>query len=110
MFSPVQLLKLSKPLRHSCPQNQPLVQNTERIEYKIMSLTYNTLQSSQPSCLRQLFPIQPPTCSSKPSSSTLALLRPSVTSSQKCVSIRSIAIHVAAPSFEETPPVLATNI
>src|SRR6218665_3728158 len=34
----------------------------ERIEYKVISLTYNTLQSSQPSYLglRQLFTIQPP--------------------------------------------------
>src|SRR6218665_58621 len=32
----------------------------QRIEYKVISLTYNTLQSSQPSYLRQLFTIQPP--------------------------------------------------
>src|SRR6218665_3448008 len=34
----------------------------ERIEYKVISLTYmySTLQSSQPSYLRQLFTIQPP--------------------------------------------------
>src|SRR6218665_3855513 len=33
----------------------------ERIEYKVISLTYNTLQSSQPSLYqRQLFTIQPP--------------------------------------------------
>src|SRR6218665_1615079 len=31
----------------------------QRIEYKVTSLTYNTLQSSQPSYLRQLFTIQP---------------------------------------------------
>jgi len=63
----------------------------ERIEYKIISLTYNTLQTSQPSYLRQLFTIQPlrPTRSS----SSLTLLRPSVTSSLKC-SNRSIAIAV----------------
>src|SRR6218665_2556847 len=48
----------------------------ERIEYKVISLTYNTLQSSQPSYLRQLFMIQPPR--STRSSSTLTLLRPSV--------------------------------
>src|SRR6218665_1250833 len=63
----------------------------ERIEYKVISLTYNTLQSSQPSYLRQLFTIQPPrsTCSS----STLTLLRPSVTSSLK-FSNRSIIIII----------------
>src|SRR6218665_1563075 len=32
----------------------------ERIEYKVISLTYNTLQSPQPSSLRKLFTIQPP--------------------------------------------------
>src|SRR6218665_631626 len=63
----------------------------ERIEYKVISLTYNTLQSSQPSYLRQLFAIQPPR--STRSSSTLTLLRPSVTSSLK-FSNRSIAVAV----------------
>src|SRR6218665_3997139 len=53
----------------------------EKIEYKVISLTYNTLQSSQSSYLRQLFTIQPPR--STRSSSTLTLLRPSVTSSLK---------------------------
>ena len=61
----------------------------ERIEYKGISLTYNALQSSQPSYLRQLFTIQPPR--STLSSSTLTLLRPSVTSSLK-FSNRSIAV------------------
>src|SRR5688572_3761632 len=52
----------------------------ERIEYKVISLTNNTLQTSQPSYLRQLFTIQPlrPTRSSSSSS-----LSPSVTSSLK---------------------------
>src|SRR6218665_1434369 len=43
----------------------------QQIEYKVISLTYSTLQSSQPSYLRQLFTIQPPR-----SSSTLTLPRP----------------------------------
>ena len=60
----------------------------ERIEYKIISITYNTLQSFQPSYLHQLFTIQPPR--STRSSSTLTLLRPYVTSSLK-FSNRSIA-------------------
>src|SRR6218665_2081557 len=78
----------------------------ERIEYKVISLTYrsNTLQSSQPSYLRQLFTIQRlrPTRSS----STLTLLRPSVTSSLK-FSNRSIALAVSplwnklAPAFRQ---------
>src|SRR6218665_2880233 len=68
----------------------------ERIECKVISLTYNTLQSSQPSYLglRQLFTIQPPR--STRSSSTLTLLRPSVNSTLK-FSNRSIA--VAVPSL-----------
>src|SRR6218665_387473 len=56
-----------------------------------MSLTYNTLQPSQPSYLRQLFTIQPPR--SIRSSSTLTLLRPSVTSSLKFASPPAISVH-----------------
>ena len=74
----------------------------ERIEYKVISLTYNTLQSSQPSYLRQLFTIQPPR--STRSSSTLTLLRPSVTSSLK-FSNRSIAVAVP-PLWNKLPPAL----
>src|SRR6218665_4064937 len=69
-------------------------------EYKVISLTYNTLQSSQPSYLRQLFTIQPPR--STRSSSTLTLLRLSVTSSLK-FSNRSIAVP---PLWNELPPAL----
>src|SRR6218665_2926665 len=47
----------------------------ERIEYKVISFTYNTLPSCQPSYLRQLFTIQIPR--STRSSSTLTLPRPS---------------------------------
>src|SRR6218665_3225187 len=84
-------------LHSNCIRNRicnPLAQNTsspQRIEYKVISLTYNTLQSSQPSYLRQLFTIQPPR--STLSTSTLTLLRPSVTSSLK-FSNRSIAVAV----------------
>src|SRR6218665_2678755 len=73
---------------------------SERIEYKALSLTYNTLQSSQPSYLRQLFTIQSPR--STRCSSTLTLLRPSVTSSLKFAD-RSIAIAVP-PIWNKTPP------
>src|SRR6218665_3831592 len=68
------------------------------VEYKVISLTYNTLQSSQPSYLRQLFTIQPPR-----SSSTLTLLRPSVTSSLK-FSNRSIV--AVPPLWNKLPPAL----
>jgi hypothetical protein len=74
----------------------------ERIEYKVLSLTYNTLQSSQPFYLRQLFTIQPQR--STRSSSALTLLRPSVTSSLK-FSNRSIAIAVP-PLWNKLPPTL----
>src|SRR6218665_2709539 len=63
---------------------------------------YNTLQSSQPSYLRQLFTIQPPR--STRSSSTLTLLRPSVTSTLK-LSNRSIAV-AAPPLWNKLPPAL----
>src|SRR6218665_3001939 len=71
----------------------------ERIEYKVISLTYNMLQSSQPLYLRQLFTIQPPR-----SSSTLTLLRPSVPSSPK-FSNRSIAVAVP-PLWNKLPQAL----
>src|SRR6218665_4109075 len=74
----------------------------ERIGYRVISLTYNTLQSYQPSYLRQLFTIQPPR--STRSSSTLTLLRPSVTSSLK-FSNRSIAVAVP-PLWNKLPPAL----
>src|SRR6218665_2921652 len=77
----------------------------ERIEYKVISLTYNMLQSSQPSYLRQLSTIQPPRSTS--SSSNLTLLRPSVPSSLKFYN-RPTA--VAVPTLEQTPPSIATNI
>src|SRR6218665_2893905 len=46
----------------------------QHIHYKIVSLTYNTLQTSQPSYIRQLLTIQPP--GSTHSSSYLSLSRP----------------------------------
>src|SRR6218665_2200557 len=46
----------------------------ERIHFKVLSLTYNSLQSSQPTYLRELFTIQP--TRSTRSSSCLTLSRP----------------------------------
>src|SRR6218665_3869582 len=71
-------------------------------EYKVISLTYNTLQSSQPSYLRQLFTIQPPR--STRSSSTLTLPRTCVPSSLK-FSNGSIAVAVL-PLWNKLPPAL----
>src|SRR6218665_840704 len=53
----------------------------QRIHYKIVSFTYNTLQTSQPSYIRQLLTIQPP--GSTRSSSYLSLSRPPVSASLK---------------------------
>src|SRR6218665_2235833 len=50
----------------------------ECIHFKVLSLTYNSLQSSQPTFLRKLFTIQP--TRSTRSSSCLTLSRPPVTS------------------------------
>src|SRR6218665_1695683 len=50
----------------------------ERIHSKVLSLTYNSLQSSQPTYLRELFTIQP--TRSTRSSSCLTLSRSQVTS------------------------------
>src|SRR6218665_3894504 len=64
----------------------------QRIHYKIVSLTYNTLQTSQPSYIRLLLTIQPP--GSTRSSSSLS--RPPVLSSLKFCN-RSFAY--AAPAL-----------
>src|SRR6218665_153875 len=66
----------------------------QRIHYKIGSLTYNTLQTSQPSYIRQLLTIQP--TGSTRSSSHLSLSRPPVSSSLKFCN-RSFAY--AAPAL-----------
>src|SRR6218665_3125396 len=50
----------------------------ERIHFKVQSLTYNSLQSSQPTYLRERFTIQP--TRSTRSSSCLTLSRPPATS------------------------------
>src|SRR6218665_2536236 len=66
----------------------------QRIHYKIASLTYNTLQTSKPSYIRQLLTIHPP--GSIRSSSHLSLSRPPVSSSLKFCN-RSFAY--AAPAL-----------
>ena len=81
------------PIHHITPVLKKLhwIKIPERIEYNAISLTYITYQSSQPSYLRQLFTIQH--SRSMRSSTTLTLLRPSVTSSLNFAD-RSIAIAV----------------
>ena len=53
----------------------------ERIEYKLLSLTYTVLTTAQPSYLHNLISLQPP-CSTR-SSSVVTLSRPPTTSSLK---------------------------
>src|SRR6218665_3543672 len=80
----------------------------ERIEYKVISLTYNTLQSSQPSYLRQLFTIQPPR--STRSSSTLTLLdRPPPFCYLFTEIFQSLHSRSCPASLEQTPPSIAIN-
>src|SRR6218665_2629611 len=104
MLSPALLLKPQNITTIITPVLKKLhwLKIPELIEYKVISLIYNTLQYSQPSYLRQLFTIQPPR--STRSSSTLTLLRPSVTSSLK-FSNRPIAVAVP-PLLNKLPPAL----
>src|SRR6218665_368344 len=75
----------------------------ERKEYKVISLTYNTLQCSQPSYLRQLFTIQPPR--STRSSTTLTLSTPPF-----CYLVteifQSLHSHALPPLWNKLPPAL----
>src|SRR6218665_3634012 len=69
----------------------------QRIHYKIASLTYNTLQTSQPSYIRQLLTIQPP--GSTRSSSYLSLSRSPVSSSLKFCG----CLRCTSSQLERTP-------
>ena len=64
----------------------------ERIRYKLLSLTYKVLTTSQPSCLRDLLSVQPTRCTR--SSSVVTLARPSFTSSVK---ITNLCFRHASP-------------
>src|SRR6218665_796760 len=76
----------------------------ERIHFKFLSLTYNSLQSSQPTYLRELFTIQP--TRSTRSSSCLTLSRPPVTSH---LMFSKRAISITAPClWNDQPPELRT--
>jgi hypothetical protein len=71
----------------------------QRIHFKVLSLTYNSLQYSQPKYLRELFIIQP--TRSTRSSSYLTLSRPPVTSRLK-FSNRAIS-HTAPRLWNDLP-------
>src|SRR6218665_2354089 len=76
----------------------------ERIPFKVLSLTCNSLQSSQPTFLRELFTIQP--TRSTRSSSCLTLSRSPVTSQ---LTFSERAISVTAPRlWNDLPPELHT--
>ena len=73
---------------------------TERIEYKLLSLTYKVLTTTQPSYLHNLITVQPP-CSTR-SSSLVTLARPSTSSS---LQITDHTFPYASPClWNELPP------
>ena len=65
---------------------------TERIKYKLLSLTYKVLTTTQPSYLHNLFSVQPP-CSTR-SSSLIILARPPSSSSLR---ITDLSFQYASP-------------
>src|SRR6218665_855493 len=76
----------------------------ERIHFKVLSLTYNSLQSCQPTSLRELFTIQP--TRSTRSSSSVTLSQPPVTSH---LMFSNRAISITAPRlWNDLPPELRT--
>src|SRR6218665_3748170 len=77
----------------------------EHIHFKVLSLTYNSLQSSQPTYLRELFTIQP--TRSTRSSSCLTLYRPPPVTSHLMFSNRAISI-TAPRLWNDLPPELRT--
>ena len=72
----------------------------ERIEYKLLSLTYKTLATAQPSYLHSLISVQPPLATR--SSSVVTLSRPSTSSSLK---ITNRSFHYASPHLWNQLPV-----
>src|SRR6218665_1036656 len=85
----------------------------QQMEYKVISLTYNTLQSSQPSYLHQLFTIQPLTYSYLRQLFNPILIH-SNTTPPFCHLVtqifQSLHSHSCPSSLEQTPASIATNI
>jgi len=73
---------------------------SERIEYKLLSLTYKALTTAQPTCLHSLITVQPPrgTCSS----SVVTLSRPPTSS----LKITNHSFRYASPHLWNQLPVL----
>ena len=80
---------------HITPTIQALhwLKINQRIKYKIVSLTYNTLQFGQPQYLRRLLTIQQARCTR--SSSVVTLVRPRTTRRK----IEDRSFYHAAPTF-----------
>ena len=73
----------------------------QRIQYKIISITYNILQTSHPSYLRKLITIQP--AGSTRSSDYLTLLRPTTTSKAP-LKISNRSFRYSAPTLWNSLP------
>src|SRR6218665_1619145 len=85
--------------------NRRIGRTAAHIHFKVLSLTYNSMQSSKPTHLRELFTIQP-TRSYTRSSSCLTLSRPPVTSH---LMFSNRAISITAPRlWNDLPPELRT--
>jgi len=74
----------------------------ERIEYKVLSLTYNAIQFQQPSYLSELFTVQSNHHKTR-SSSTITLKRPSVV---KAAIVKRSFFHSAPAMWNSLPPAL----
>ena len=79
-------------------RSQHWLKITERIEYKLLSLTYKVMTTTQPSYLHNLITVQPPR--STRSSSLITLARPSTSSS----------LWIADRSFQYASPHLWNHL
>ena len=75
----------------------------ERITYKVISLTYNTLQTAKPAYLARLVTVQPPR--STRSSNVVTLSRPPLPPSSSCKKILDRSFSYTAPRlWNDLPP------
>jgi len=78
---------------------------TERIEYKLLSLTYKVLTTTQPPHLHHLISVQPPR--STRSSSLVTVARPPTSSSLR---ITDRSFRYASPCLWNQLPILSVNL
>ena len=88
---------------HSHPSVSALLKITERIEYKLLSLTYKVLTTTQPSYLHILITVQPPR--STRSSSLVTLARPSTSSSLRITGVLSVTLPLVSGINSQLPSV-----